>query len=616
VSPLIIIALFLVPPAVAAFRVRLSYVLAAAVSALAFVISVISMNARPDTFYIDGLISFRFDALSSLFLMTAAVAWTASSIYSAGYDRNSRTNAIGYSVSILSMVVVLLSHSFFILLFGWEMMSIAGYLQIISRRDVNGRAPLLFIIFSELSSLLILLMTALLYAETGTFEMTYFTSTIAFLLGMFGFAVKMGITPFLISDWLPVAHGSAPTNGSVLFSATMTMLAVYCILRLISLTAAFLGAGILMMVAGAFTTLFASVFAATAEHVKIIPAYSTVENGGSMLIALGTVVVGLYYHDYLLAAFAAGTSIVFAFAHTLGKAGLFMFSGIVERRSRNGQLGSASGVSGVAAVAGGLSSAFSLAGLLPFGGGLGEWMLLETLFIFVTFGGTGVSVISVFVGAAVALGGGMSLVSMSKLIGYGTAGGRNGGSRLLSSGVAIAGSVVLVLGILSASFLYFSNGAVEIVTGHSISALIGGLLAVPDGFLITSPGPDGIFGLVSPLFIAGLIFITSATVYLLVGAGRRVRRVPVWSGGLRDEPGAYGPFQYSNPVRIMFRFLFGSGNAAVTPVNREWNFIETAGRAYACFSYHAGRRIMNSSIGRYMLYILAALIAVLVYVWI
>jgi len=616
VNPFIVMALFFLPPLVATARVRLSYALTGSVSVITFIISILSINAPPDTFYIDGLISFRLDALSSLFLMIGAIAWTASSIYSAGYDRNSRTNAIGYSVSILSMVVVLLSHSFFTLLFGWEMMSIAGYLQIISVKNVNGRAPLLFIIFSELSTLLILLMTAVLYFETGTFEMTYFTSTVAFLLGIFGFAVKMGVTPFLISDWLPVAHSSAPTNGSVLFSATMTMLAVYCILRLISLTPPSIGAGILMMVAGAFTAVFASVFAATAEHVKIIPAYSTVENGGSMLIALGSVVVALYYHDYLLAAFAAGTSIVFVFAHTLGKAGLFMFSGIIEKKSRSGLLGNVSEGPGTGAAAGGFICALSLAGLLPFGGGLGEWMLLETLFILVTFGGTGVSVISVFVGAAVALGGGMSLVSMSKLFGYGTAGGSNSSGKLLSSGVAVAGIVVLFLGILSSYFLYFADSAIEMVTGHGISSLIGGLLAVPDGLLITSPGPSGVFGLISPFFIAGLIFIFSTTAYVLIGAGRKGRTVPVWAGGLMAEPGSYGPFQYSNPVRLMFRYLFGRETGATTPLNREWNALEAAGRAYRSISYHSGRSIMNSSIGRYMLYILAALIAVLLYVWI
>ncbi|MCL5678352.1 MAG: hypothetical protein M1442_03695 [Candidatus Thermoplasmatota archaeon] len=115
---------------------------------------------------------------------------------------------------------------------------------------------------------------------------------------------------------------------------------------------------------------------------------------------------------------------------------------------------------------------------------------------------------------------------------------------------------------------------------------------------------------------AGLNFIFPATAYVQIGAGRKGRTVPVWAGGLMAEPGFYGPYQYSNPVRLMFRYLSGRETGATTPLNREWNAVEAAGRAYRSISYHAGRSIMNSSIGRYMLYILAALIAVLLYVWI
>jgi len=610
VTPLIFIFLLSIPPILGIARNSLSYSAMTIASAAVLVLSILSVNESASVLKLGSYISFRLDPLSSLFLMIASVVWIASSTYSISYDRTSRSNSIAFSLSILSMAAVILSGTYFTLLFSWEMMSVAGYLQILSRKKIDASPPYLFILFSEVSTLLLLLMAADIYASTGTLVIGPRISVTAFILGAFGFAIKLGVTPFFISDWLPEAHSAAPANGSVLFSATMTMTAVYCILRLISFSRPYIAAGVIMMAAGAFTLVFASIFAAAAENVKAIPAYSTVENGGAMLIALGIVVVTLYYKDAHLAAFATGAVLVYVAAHTFGKAGLFMYSGILGKGAANGNLSEIDGGTDAISSVGGILSAVSLAGLLPFGGGVGEWMLLEALFILVTSANYGLSVISVFVGASVALGGGMSLISMSKLAGFGTSGTHAHSEKSSDAGVLISGGSVLLLGILSTYIIYFSNSAIEEVSGQSFDKLISGLLAVPQGLLITSPGPHGTFGLVSPLFVAAIISVSAVAVLAITAPGRRKRKVRIWSGGMAGETGSYSSFEYSNPVRMMFRHIFGGG---VMPLNREWKFLKGVAKIYSAFSDFSARRIMNSSISRYMLYIVAALLAVLIY---
>ncbi len=616
-TPMFFLVLFSIPPLFALVDRRCAYISGAVVSVISALISGVLLGSGSTSMLtFSGTIIFRLDALTYLFLLIGAIAWFAASVYSISYDRTGRINSLTFSISILAMVMVIVSYSFVTLLIGWELMSVAGYLQIGYRRNAGALPPFLFLVFSELSTLLIIAMAAVIYSATGSMSYRPFVSVWALLLGVMGFAVKLGITPFLLTDWLPVAHGSAPTNGSVLFSGTMTMAGVYCIMRFISLTEPYMGIGVLMMAAGAFSLVFASIFAASSEHVKYLSGYSTIENGGSMLIALGAIVVSLYYHDIKLAAFAAGAVIVYVFAHTVGKAGLFMFAGLIERHAPGGRLDAFGGGMPDTSSAGGALDAISLAGLLPFGGGIGEWMLLETLFIMVTFSNYGISVLSVFVGAAVSLGGGLSLVAMSKIAGFGTRGGRDlKEGRGMHAGVMITGAAVLLLGIFSSYLLLSSGNAIRIVSGTTVAGLIKGLLVVPQGLLITSPGPDGVFGLVSPFYLALLITVFSSTAYMLFGFRSVRRRVPVWSGGT-SAGGSYDSCQYSNPMRFMFRHLFPAmeKGSSELPANAAWSYAKRMASRYCDCSAVFGRWFMNSSINRYMLYIVIALIAVLVYV--
>jgi hydrogenase-4 component B len=561
------------------------------------------------------------DPLSLIFLVILSVVWALASFYSVEYDRNSRINSLFFTLAIFSMFVIIISRSYPVFIFAWEGMTISGYFLIGYRKGVSNIPPYVFLVYGELSSLLIVVMFAGMYSQTGSMMFTRADySEIILFLGVMGFFIKMGLMPFQITEWLPIAHGNAPTNGSILFSATMTTAAVYSIVRFLTLSVSGQVFGDLLMAIGGFSLLFASIYSASAEHVKMLPAYSTIENGGAMLILIGSYIDLVAIGNYNIATFAFLALIVYAFAHAVAKGGLFMFAGIMEKGTNNSEIKSFSGFERSRSyTAGGLAESISLSGLLPTGGGVGEWMLLETLFIMVTLGYPAISVVATIVGATAALGGGISLIAMTKIFGFGSRGGSSSQrSGAMTGAVLLAGTFVLGIGVF-ASFLILglSNVSTE-MTGVGSSFVISSLLIVPKGFLILSPGLSGDFGLVSPFFVAFFIAIFSGLM-LVIGTGFRKRRVQVWNGGL-EKTADFHSFAYANSLRLTMRkFYFTKEevegrNYSERTFDVFWITILFLARSTVSFSRRMGYRIMNSSIASYILYIMIAFSLVMIYV--
>ena len=103
------------------------------------------------------------------------------------------------------------------------------------------RAANKFILYTLLGSALMLLGFLLIHAKTGTFDMvalaqhhglgmTVGTQELAFLLVGLGFAVKTPMWP--LHTWLPDAHTSAPTVGSVLLAGVLLKMGTYGFIRI------------------------------------------------------------------------------------------------------------------------------------------------------------------------------------------------------------------------------------------------------------------------------------------------------------------------------------------------------------------------------------------------
>ena len=225
----------------------------------------------------------RLDALSAFFALVAGIVWAATSVYSIGYDTHSGPSlAVAYSVTIAAIALLFCATDWLLFLAAWEVMTLAAYWIIL---EATGRpvrifsAAFVFLAFGEASTLLTTVAIAALYLGTGSFAMVPLLTvgllpSVVFGVALVGFGLKMGVAPFHMTEWLPIAHSSAPSNASAVLSSTLTLAGVYGLFRVLMLMPA--GPswwGAVLLVIGAISALLGAIFASVSEHTKGLPAY-------------------------------------------------------------------------------------------------------------------------------------------------------------------------------------------------------------------------------------------------------------------------------------------------------------------------------------------------------
>ncbi len=533
-------------------------------------------------------------------------------------------------------------------------MTVASYgmiLQARGRADRVFSAGFVFLAFGEASTLFVILAVAGLRVGTGTFaEVPYLAagtvSTLVFVAALVGFALKMGVAPFHMSEWLPIAHSSAPSNASAVLSSTLTLAGAYGLFRVLSL----LGSpplwwGAVMLGIGAVSALLGALFAAVSEHTKGLPAYSTIENNGLILVALGVALLARAEGLNGLYVFALFAAFFQALAHALAKTALFLSAGWTEHATGTFDLSAVQGGvkrSDPAAFAGTLAATLSLAAAPPLAGFVSEWMILESLFQSYQFVPAWVQFLGLVAGAAVALAAGLIVIAMVKFLGFTVL--WNPGAdpprrraRGLAVPVGAVGAVVLGLGVGAPWVLRALVPTVSAFAGFGVQAPVGGLLSVPNGWSILSGAP---FGILSPPMVP-LALVVGAMVgagYYALGRrhGAGVRRSPVWMAG--SEPGrpgeVYTSFAYSTGVRIMMGGVLGTRElrssdghvnlaALATPLPYSVElevldpfklFYDDLVRVGAAVSSALKTYVMTGNLGRYLAYILVMVLAVVIYV--
>jgi len=597
--------------------------------------------------------SLTLDGLSAFFALAAAIVWVATSAYSLGYDdRPTPVLAVCYSLTLGAIALLVASSSWLLFLVGWEVMTLASYGMILQARGRPARvfsASFVFLAFGEASTLLVFVAIAALHGVTGTFsEVPALAAgslgTVVFVAALVGFGLKMGVAPFHMSEWLPIAHSSAPSNASAVLSSTLTLAGAYGLFRVLSvLPAPPLWWGAVMLAIGAISVLLGALFAAVSEHTKGLPAYSTIENNGLILVALGIALIARSNDLPDLYVFALFAAFYQAIAHAIAKTALFLSAGYAEHSAHTFDLnalgGRSKGVDGPAYL-GTLAASLSLAAAPPLAGFVSEWMVLEALFQSYRFSPEWVQFVGLLAGAAVALAAGLILVAMVKFVGFTllwrprpVAGGARAPS--LGAPIAAAGAVIFGIGVGAPWLLRFLTPAVAALAGGPVVAPVAGLLAVPNGWSIVSGSP---FGILSPpvipiaLVLGGLV----AFGYYELGSRARPRRVEPWMAGTPPgrERETYTSFGYSTGVRIMMssvlatrevRTRVGSVTQAelATPVsyNVELEVLDLFKVFYdelvqfgESLSAALKEGLMPGRLGRYLAYILIVTLAVVIYV--
>jgi formate hydrogenlyase subunit 3/multisubunit Na+/H+ antiporter MnhD subunit len=459
-------------------------------------------------------------------------------------------------------------------LIAWEIMSIGGAVMILGERlSPEPGGPILFMLsLLEVGAVAVLLALLLLANHIPSqsfqrFVTSYATSSPStFLIGLlflFGFGAKLGIIPFY--EWFPAAYASGSGATGVVFSGVVMNAAFYALGRatlqwLPHAGTWAIGTASIMVVSGVLSAILAIFYAFQEEDWRRLLSFSSAENATVAIAVLG---VSALFFSSSLSAFASlawTVALLHLAAHSLAKGTLFLTSdGIHEVNGdywirQTGLLRRSPMIYGIGA----LFAAMSLAALPPQAGFATEWYIFQTLFQGTQVNNLVARLTIALAAAGLALVAAVALATFVKLFGVGLLGDGHAGpthlSPFRSSCVFIVGMCVLGLAAGMPWWLRFLGQTNQSIFGVDAAATMrNGWLLVP---------LSGKFAFISPtkLVIAGpllaliplMLFWTSRQAY-------RLRRVPVWSGGRREDARriATTSLAFSNALRTFYSFVYG-----------------------------------------------------------
>ena len=495
------------------------------------------------------------DPLGAVFVIAIAVVALASTLYWLGYASHglaTRSASCALPLFVTSMLLVPFAASVATFLVLWELMALTSLVLVLtdqSRREAARSAAQWYAVMTHVGAAAILLALVMLSAHSGgqTFadieaharHLSGVTRGTIFVIALLGFGSKAGAVPLHV--WLPKAHAEAPGPASALMSGAMVNLGIYGIVLVGNVL---LGGGpvwwwLLVSALGVVSALYGALYAATSSDLKRLLAYSTADNMGLVLIALGASGMFAASGHRSTAAIAMVTALLLMVNHSLFKGALFLAAGAVQVATGTRDLDRLGGlmrrmpVTGVVFLVG----ALSVAALPPLNGFVGEWLLFQGLLHGLPTSNTSV-VISVAVAvAALALTGGLTVAAFVKATGIGFLGRPRSEEAAQAHEVAItmragAGALAalcLVLGLVPMLVL----PALE--RGAS-SAGRRGATSSTNGWI--SLHLLGLHGVLAPSLLAGGL----AAAALMVIATRRLvhRRSHAWPAINSTEPWGSG----------------------------------------------------------------------------
>lgn len=195
-----------------------------------------------------------------------------------------------------------------------------------------------------------------LKAAAGAFPAATVALASAFLI--VGFGTKAGIAPF--HPWLPDAHAEAPTPVSALLSGVMLKVAIYAMVRTVSLFYPnHAPVAMFVLSLGMFTLVIGDLMALAQDDLKRMLAYSSVSQMGYVMMGLGIgTQIGIYAGLFHVLNHALAKSLLFL------AAGAVMYSSGARAISQLGGLAKKMPVTSFCFFVG----ALALAGVPPFNG--------------------------------------------------------------------------------------------------------------------------------------------------------------------------------------------------------------------------------------------------------
>lgn len=388
-----------------------------------------------------GACRFSVDALSQVFLVPAFFLSGASALLLPARMRLLKQEApktvrygrhcFFYCILVFSVVLVLMASDSVFFLISWELMSLAPFF-LISPADRDSRerhAVWIYLVAAHLGALVLLYLFAglsagaqstdflLIAAKAG--EGGFASAGLLFVLALIGFGVKAGLVP--LHMWMPEVYSSAPAHIAALLSGAMLNLGIYGIVRVLML----LGLtdiwwAYALMGVGAFSGILGILLGLAQTDMNRTIAYSSAENMGIVTMALGAgLLAGSSGAREAMALLLAG-ALLHMWNHSVFKSLLFISANALKESTHVTRIHLLGGLQKRVPITGATFAAGSaaIAGVPPLNGFMSE-MLLYMGFAVAAFTLHGQEAAFYFWGAFFVLGAiaGMSVFTFTRTYG-------------------------------------------------------------------------------------------------------------------------------------------------------------------------------------------------------
>ena len=375
-----------------------------------------------------GSFTFTLDPLAAFFLTPLFILTGLSAVYGVDYLKSyAGKKPLGlawaaFNTLTAAMVLVFTAGNAVLFMLGWELMAAASFLLVLFEHEKAQvrRAAFIYLTAGGTGALMLLAAFSLLGAGSAVLDFSSFLSPsrgmapAVFLLALCGFGLKAGFIPLHV--WLPEAHPAAPSQVSAVMSGVMIKTGIYGLIRVLGFIKPWEEWwGWTLLVLGAVSCILGALFSLAQHELKRVLAYSSIENIGIILMALGLGVVGAVCGADALAGLAFAGALLHVLNHSLFKGLLFMGAGSVLHSAGTAELEALGGLAKrmprTAPLF--LAGAAAACALPPFNGFIGE--LLIYLGAFRSLNSTGSTALAgVIAGLALASAGALAAAAFTR----------------------------------------------------------------------------------------------------------------------------------------------------------------------------------------------------------
>jgi len=519
----------------------------------------------------------RLDPLSGFFLAVVGLLVAVIALYAPGYLREFAHGkskqplvplGLFTGLFVFGMMLVLLADDAFVFMVAWELMSVSSYFLVAYQHQhaANRRAAFLYLLMAHVGGLAILLGFGVLagFGDGYTFnamratDLTTTWASIAFAFAFFGFGMKAGMVP--VHAWLPEAHPVAPSHISALMSGVMLKVALYGLIRF---TFDLLGDiqwqwGLAVLLIGAASALLGVLYAMLRNNLKRLLAYSSIENVGIILVALGLSMIFFGTGERALGVLGLIAALYHILGHALFKGLLFLGAGAIAHATHEYDLNNMGGLikrmpqTAVFMLIGCLA----IAGLPPLNGFVSEWLTFQVALQAPALESGVLRALIPVTAAVLALSAALAAATFVKVYGVAFLGAprsrRVAHAHEVDLGMRAAMGVLAVLCVLFGVFPNIVIGVLDAVPQMLVSAATPSLTA--HGWLWLTPVSPRVASYSAPLVFLGVIGIGALTFLLLHARRKDIRRGYPWDCGFGNLNSRmqYTGTAFSMPVQRVF----------------------------------------------------------------